>query len=317
MHMRQHENSPAPNAPAVGDAPAGGNAVLWRMWLVFGLTAAVMLAELVGAAWSGSLTLLADAGHMFVDGAGLAIALAAVHIMRRPRSDRFTWGFARTEVISAAVQASMLLIVCVSVAIEAVHRFWTPTAVQAGAMAIFAVIGLLANVVGMLVLHSHAQTSLNTRAAFLEVANDALGSVAVLAAAGVTALTQWERTDAVASLLVAGLMAPRALRMLARCVRILLEGTPVGIDVAKVRQHLLSQPRVLDVHDLHVYSIASDQVALTAHVSVEPAVFRDGGAVPLLHALQDCVNENFSVPISHCTIQMDVPAHRDHEQLRH
>ena len=281
------------------------------------LSALVMVAEVVGAALSGSLTLLADAGHMFVDSAGLAIALFAAYLMRKPRTDRYTWGLARSEVISASVQASMLLVVCIAVTIEALRRFLSPETVDANQMIVFACIGLLANVIGIALLSGKKEASLNTRAAFLEVLNDAFGSVAVLAAAGVTMATGWVYADLVASLIVAALMAPRALRILVRCVKILMEGTPSELDLSEVRTHMLRETHVIDVHDLHVSSITSNNAALTAHVTIEPDCFTNGEAVSILHSLQHCVSEHFPLSVGHCTIQLDVPAHRDHEHLHH
>lgn len=281
------------------------------------LSAVVMLAEVVGAALSGSLTLLADAGHMMVDTSGLAIALFAAYLMSKPRTDTYTWGLARSEVISASVQASMLIVVCIAVTIEAIGRFFTPETVNANQMILFACIGLLANLIGIALLSRKKESSLNTRAAFLEVLNDAFGSIAVLAAAGVTMATGWIYADPVASLIVAALMAPRALRILVRCVKILMEGTPDELNLADVRTHILKEPHVIDVHDLHVSSITSTTTALTAHVTIEPDCFTNGEAVSILHSLQHCVSKHFPLAVGHCTIQLDVPAHRDHEHLHH
>lgn len=295
----------------------GAGSSLARLRIVFALTTLVLLAELAGSYLSGSLTLLADAGHMFVDCAGLLIALIAARLMNRPRTDKHTWGLARVEVVSAAIQASMLLVVCVAVAIEAVRRLLAPVTVTAPEMAVFALVGLVANLVGLLLLRGHAEQSLNMRAAFLEVLNDAIGSLAVLLAALVIALTGQVIADPIASLLVAALMAPRALRILGRSLEILLESTPEGLDLEKMREHILRQERVIDVHDLHVSNISSNNVNFTAHVTVEPDCFRDGGAVQLVHDIQECVGQHFPVPVGHCTIQLDSPEHRDHESLTH
>lgn len=298
-------------------ADATSRQALTRLGLVFTLSAVVMLAEFVGSLLSSSLTLLADAGHMLVDSAGLLIALSAALIMRRPRSDRHTWGLARVEVLSAAMQAGMLLTVCIAVTIEAIHRFIDPTQIHAGNMAIFAFVGLLANLIGLMLLHGHSQHSLNTRAAFLEVLGDTFGSVAVLTAAGVTAWTGWEYADPTASLIVTALMGPRAVSMLIRCTQILLESTPKNLNLAQVREHILAKPNVIDVHDLHVSRISSSNVALTAHVTIAPECFHNGSAPDILHAIQHCVSEHFPIPVSHCTIQLDIPQHRDHEHLNH
>lgn len=304
--MHNHSHAPQPQRTALA-----------RLGIVFTLSAVVMLAEFVGSILSGSLTLLADAGHMLVDSAGLLLALIAALIMRRPRSDKHTWGLARVEVLSAAIQAGMLLTVCIAVTIEAIQRFITPIPVHAGNMAIFALIGLIANLIGLTLLHKHSHHSLNTRAAFLEVLGDTCGSVAVLAAAGVTAWTGWTYADPAASLIVSALMAPRAINMLARCTHIFLESTPKDLNLAQVREHILAEPHVIDVHDLHVSHISSSNVALTAHVTITPECFRDGSAPDILHAIQHCVSQHFPIPVDHCTIQLDIPQHRDHERLNH
>ncbi len=290
---------------------------LSRLGLVLALSITVMVVELIGSLISGSLTLLADAGHMFVDSFGLFVAVIAAKLMRRQASDRYTWGLARAEVISAALQASMLLVVCIVVVMEALSRFTNPPEVEAPQMAVFAAVGLTANVLGILLLHSHKKDSLNTRAAFLEVLNDALGSVAVLLAAGVTAATGWLAVDPIATLIVAALMAPRALRILGHCLRILLEGTPDALNLAEVREKILEHPDTIDVHDLHTSNISTACVALTAHVTVERHCFSDGSAIQLLHDIQQTLGEEFAVSINHSTIQLDVAEHRDHEHLHH
>lgn len=288
-----------------------------RLSLVFALSVTIMIAELIGSFISGSLTLLADAGHMFVDSFGLLIAVIAAKLMQRQASDRYTWGLARAEVISAALQASMLLVVCIVVAMEAFTRFTNPPQVQAPLMAVFATVGLAANVIGIFLLHSHKQDSLNTRAAFLEVLNDALGSIAVLLAAGITAATGWLTVDPIATLIVAALMAPRALHILGRCLRILLEGTPDALNLKEVRARILEHPETIDVHDLHTSNISTSCVALTAHVTIQKHCFHDGSAIQLLHDIQHTLGEEFAVSINHSTIQLDVTEHRDHEHLHH
>ena len=323
MRIRPHRaHAPSMHAPsshtnAFHSHTSTSDSERGRLALVLALSAAVMVAELIGSALAGSLALLTDAGHMLVDCAGLGIALAASHILRQPRSNRHTWGFARVEVLSAALQAGMLLAVCTIVSIEAIRRMMAPTFVHATSMAAFAAVGLAANILGIFLLHGHSSHSLNTRAALLEVFNDALGSLAVLAAAGVTAISGWAYADPLASLIVAALMLPRAWIMLRTCIRILMESTPEGIDIDQVRTHMLSNEHVIDVHDLHVASISSHTTVLTAHVTIDPQCFYDGSAVPLLHSLQECVSEHFPLKVDHCTIQLDVPQHRDHEQLHH
>lgn len=287
-----------------------------RLAWALAITAVVLVAELIGAAVTGSLSLAADAGHMLVDSSGLVIALVAAHLMTRPRDDRHTWGWARSEVIAAALQAGMLAVICLLIAWEAIQRLLSPATIEAGPMLAVGIIGLVANVASLAVLNGGKGDSLNMRAAFLEVSTDALGSVAVIVAAIVTMTTGWSRADAIASLLIAAIMAPRALHLLRRSARILMEETPAGLDLAQMREHMLAVPDVEDVHDLHVSTIATGVVQLSAHVTVAEdtsgARRRD-----IVHALQDCAAGHFPVEVSHSTFQLDTPAHREHETLRH
>lgn len=288
-----------------------------RLAVALSITVTVLAAELVGAAVSGSLALAADAGHMAVDSSGLAIALIAAHLMTRPRDDRHTWGWARSEVVAAALQAGMLAIISTTVAWEGIRRLLGPEpTLEPAPMLVIGTVGLVANVASMLVLAGGRRESLNMRAAFLEVATDALGSVAVIAGAGIAWTTGWVRADAVASLFIAAMMAPRAVALLRRSVRILMEETPDDLDLAEVRTHMLRVPDVVDVHDLHASTIGTGVVQLSAHVTVADTVSatrrRD-----IVHALQDCVATHFPVEVGHSTFQLDSPEHRDHELLTH
>lgn len=281
------------------------------------ITASIFLAELIGAFITGSLALLADAGHMLVDSSGLVIALIASHLMRKPRTDTHTWGYARAEVLAAALQSGMLLLITVMVAIEASKRFLTPTPVEGGLMLAFGIVGMVGNILSLAVLASSRRANLNMRAAFLEVANDALGSLAVIVAAALAATTGWAPWDAVASFAIAALMGPRAVILLRDSLTILMERVPAGLDLAEVREHICAVEHVLDVHDLHVSTIATGTTILTAHVTVTDECFRTGHAPDILHDIQQCVAEHFPISIEHSTIQIDTVKHRDHELLAH
>ena len=207
-----------------------------RLAVVLALTAGVLVVEVVGALVSGSLALLADAAHAFVDSAGLVIALVAATLALRPATAKRTWGYRRAEVLGATLQAAVLLAVGVYVVVEAIHRLITPTEVAAGPVLIFGIVGLVANTIGIVVLTrggGHGG-NVNMRAALLEVVNDTLGSLAVIISAVVIALTGWERADAVASLVIAALIVPRTLKLLRETVSLLLESTPPGLDLARV-----------------------------------------------------------------------------------
>lgn len=306
-HHHHHHHSP----PADGPAPRA------RLIIALTITATIFAAEVIGAFWTGSLALLADAGHMLVDSSGLVIALIAANLMRRPRTDTHTWGYARAEVIAAAMQAGMLLFITLLVVVEAIKRIFTPAHVEGQLMLWFGVVGLVGNALSLLVLASSRRANLNMRAAFLEVANDALGSLAVIAAAALAWATNWGQWDLIASFLIAAMMGPRAIMLLRDALAILMEAVPKGLDLEQIRTHILAQPYVLDVHDLHVSTIATDTVQLSAHVTVNEACFTQGKVAHVLHQIQDCVAEHFPISIEHSTIQIDTAVHRDHERLRH
>ena len=293
----------------------GPGASRGRLAAVLALTAGVLVAELVSAALTGSLALLADAGHMLTDVVGLVMALVAAHLSARPVTDRSTWGLRRAEILGAALQATLLSVVGVIVGVRAVITLVGGAEVEAHGMLVMGVIGLVANVVGLLVLSGGHDHNLNMRAAFLEVANDALGSVGVIVAAAVVALTGWARADAVASLVIVALIVPRAFSLLRTALGVLMERTPEALNLAEVRRHLLAVDGVEEVHDLHAWTVASGLPVLTAHVVVSDACFAQGRTGEVLDALQECVAEHFPVHIEHATFQLEPAAHRAHEHV--
>ena len=279
--------------------------------LVLTISSVILVVEVVGAFVSGSLALLADAGHMLTDVAGLTLALVAAVLAGRPATDARTWGYRRAEVLAAAGQAAVLLAVGGFVLIEGVERLFAPPDVASGAMVVFGLVGLLGNTVSIVLLTRITEGNLNTRAARLEVINDALGSVAVLVAAGVIALTGWHRADAVASLVIGLMILPRTWKLLRETVDVLLEATPKSIDLAHVREHILTVPHVQAVHDLHASTVASDLPVLSAHVVVDDGCFHDGHLPRLLDQLQQCLTVHFDV--EHSTFQFEPATHAAHE----
>lgn len=290
----------------------------WRLAVAFGITAAILVAEVVGAVLTGSLALLVDAGHMLTDAGGLLMALLAATLMLRPATARRTWGWRRAETLAAGAQATILLGVGLYAFVEGVQRLLDPPAVEAtGMLLAFGIVGLLGNLASLLVLSAGREANLNLRAAFLEVLNDALGSVAVIVSAVVIATTGWTRADALAGMLIAALIVPRALTILREAGNILLETTPQGLDLDDVRDHLLALPHVRDVHDLHASQIATGLPVLTAHVVLDDSCFHDGHAPQMLHTLQGCVAEHFEVSIAHSTFQLEPATHGRHELTAH
>ena len=313
-HSHDHHTSTGGGHGGHSHDHSHGAASSTRLGWALAVTGTIVAAELIGAFWSGSLSLAADAGHMIVDASGLIIALIAAQLTRRPRDDKRTWGWARSEVLAAALQAGMLLTICVMVAWEGAWRLVAPPEVEAGPMLMIGVIGLVANVASLAILAGGRDANLNMRAAFLEVANDALGSVAVIVAAGAEWALGWTRADAIASLLIAALMAPRALSLLRRSLAILMEQTPASVDVSELRAHMMGVDGVLDVHDLHVAAVSSHLVTVTAHVTV--TADSDGPSRDrIVHELGECACHHF--PIAHSTFQLECPQHREHEHLEH
>ncbi len=300
--------------------PGGGAGNRRRLAIVLALTVSVLVVQVVGALLSGSLALLADAAHAGTDAAGLVIALVAATLALRPATARRTWGYRRAEVLGATLQAAVLLAVGVLVAVEAVGRLLDPVATEVAAtpVLVFGAIGLAANALGIVVLARGGRSgNVNTRAALLEVVNDALGSVAVLLAAAVIAVTGWQAADAVASLLIAALIVPRTIGLLRRTVSVLLESTPPGLDLDDVRRHLEALPHVVAVHDLHASLISDDLPVLSAHVVIDEACFADGSAPQVLDRLQECLAEHFAVSVEHSTFQLEPRGHAGHELAAH
>ena len=254
-----------------------------RLRLVLLVTLIVAVVELVGAFVSGSLALFADAGHMFTDTAAIVVALSASYVATLPASPRRTFGYHRAEILAALINAVVLLGVCGYLAYAGVVRLLDPVGVDARQMLAFAAVGLLANLVSIGLLATRRAESLNMRGAFLEVLGDAFGSAAAIVAGLV--VIHWTgnlRADSIASLVIAVLILPRAWSLLRDCVGVLLEAAPPGVDVEVVRQHLVDADGVIDVHDLHAWSITSGMAALSAHVTVtDEALERRGvGADP-------------------------------------
>lgn len=279
------------------------------------LTGLVIGVEVVVAWRSGSLALLADAGHLVADSAGILLALAAATVAGwRSDGSRRSFGWQRVEVLAAGANAVLLLGLSGWIAWAAVRRFSNTVQVDGRWVLGAALLGLAANVVSVLVLRRGAQRSINLRGAYLEVLGDAFGSLAVIAAAVVILATGWMQADAVASLLVAALIIPRALLLLRDVADILLESAPRDMDLVDLRRHILEVEGVIDVHDLHVWTITSGMRSMSAHVVVEDTV-TSAGHMQVLQRLRGCLSAHFDV--DHSTFQIEQAGHRDHEQHLH
>lgn len=294
-----------------GAGGTAGAAYRGRLVVALGIACALLLAELVGAALTGSLALLADAGHVATDVVGIVTALVAIHIANRPASGRRTFGLARVEILAALLNCLLLLGVGGYILLEAIDKLRTPQDVPGGQTLVFGVLGLALNGVSLALLRRGQRESLNVRGAFLEVLADALGSLAVVVAAGVIIVTDWQRADPLASLLIALLIVPRTVKLAREALDVLLESAPRGVEVAEVRRHILGVHGVEDVHDLHVWTITSGMPALSAHVVVSREALDAVGQERMLHALQGCLGDHFDV--THCTFQLEPHGHAEHE----
>ena len=272
-----------------------------RLGIVFALTASYLVVEVAAGLWTGSLALLADAGHMFTDVAGLGLALFAIRFAARPASPARTYGFHRAEILAALANAVVLILVSFYVIYEAYQRFRNPPAVQSGAMLVVATVGLVVNIAGILLLRRSAGESLNLRGAYFEVLSDALTSIGVIIAAIVMITTGWYYADPLISAAIGLFILPRTWKLLKESVGILLEGTPADVNLAAIREALATAPGVLGVHDLHVWSLTSGVNAMSAHVVVQD--FTDPAAT--LTSLHDRMTPELK--LTHVTIQLEPP----------
>ena len=286
-----------------------------RLTLVLGITVMVLAAEIIGGVLAHSLVLIADAGHMAADAAGIGLSLLAVWFAGRPTSETRTFGYQRAEILAAVVNAVLLFGVGAFILIEAARRLARPETSTPSLMVAFGVIALAGNAASLALLRRGQTESLNVRGAFLEVLSDLLGAAAVLVAAAVIAGTGFERADALASILIGALILPRTVKLLRDAVDVLLEATPKHVDLNEVRDHIRETPGVLDVHDLHAWTITSGVSVLSAHVVAVDEVLADGGGARVLDRLAECLAGHFDV--EHCTFQLEPASHRDHEHAAH
>ena len=278
---------------------------------VLAISILILVAELVVGVLSNSLAVLADAGHVFADVVGTAIALAALRIADRPATRDRTFGFYRFEILAAVLNAVLLFAIAAYVLIEAVRRLSTPPEIDGAPMVLIATAALAGNAVSVWLLRAGQHRSLNLRAAYLEVLNDMLGAGAVLVAGLVIAATGFVRADAIASGLIGLLILPRTWRLLREAIDILLEATPRGVDLDEVRRHILEAPGVRAVHDLHAWTITSGMNVVSAHVTIE----ENASSAAVLDHLCRCLSSQFD--IEHSTFQLETEDRMSREFAAH
>lgn len=281
-------------------SPASGDDNAKRLMLAFGVTALFMVIEVIGGLVSGSLALLADAGHMLTDAAALLFALMAVYFARRPPNTRHTFGWLRLTTLAAFVNAIALVVITILIVWEAFQRFSHPQPVAGATMMAIAVAGLVANILSFWILHrGSAEQNLNVRAAALHVLGDLLGSVGAIVAALVILYTGWTPVDPILSVLVSCLVLRSAWRLLKESVNELLEGAPVSLNIPQLKRDLCrSVPEVRNVHHVHVWQVGEKPV-MTLHVQVVPPHDHDA----LLGRIQHFLAHHYE--IGHATIQME------------
>ena len=272
-----------------------------RLWIALLLAATYMVAEAVGGWLTGSLALLADAGHMLSDVFALSLSLLALHIAQRPATPSRTYGYRRTEILAALAHGVLLLGVALFIWVEAFERLGEPREILGGPMLAIAAGGLAVNLAGLAILSEGRHENLNVRGAWLHVLSDALGSLGAITAAALIWQFGWSWADTAASVLIGGLVIHSSWALLRETVDVLMEAAPSHIDVEQVRGAIAELPGVRDVHDLHVWTITSGMVSLSGHVVAKDGA--DSGA--LLQEICDHLHRRFG--IDHPTIQIEPP----------
>lgn len=278
-----------------------------RLLIVLGLTASYMAVEAVVGILSHSLVLVADAGHMLTDVAGLSLALLAIWFAQRPATSSKTYGYYRAEILGALANAMLLFAVSGYILYEAINRFENPPDVSSIPLLVVASIGLCVNIVSASVLMRGSKESLNVRGAFLEVAGDLLGSVGAIAAGVILITTGWQYADPLFAAAVGLFILPRTWNLLKSALDVLFEGTPAHIELPDVEGQFLAVPGVQAVHDLHIWTVTSGFVSLSAHVETDH--LRDQHDILL--DLRRLLSQRFD--IDHATIQIET--HTLHEEL--
>jgi cobalt-zinc-cadmium efflux system protein len=264
------------------------------------LTGGFMVAEVIGSLISGSLALLADAGHMLTDTAALTLAFLAMRAARRPESARHTFGQHRLQVLAALINGAALFGITAWIAMEAARRFFAPVEVLGGTMMIVAVLGLLVNLAAFMILRGGAGENINLRGAALHAMGDLLGSVGAIIAAGVILLTGWMPIDPILSVLVCLLILRSAWSLVRESWHVLMEGAPDGVEADAIRTALLSDvPGLADVHHIHLWSLTPEQPMATLHGFVNDDVDRDA----LLLAIKQILHDKFG--IDHAAVQIE------------
>ena len=287
------------------------DADLHYLLVALGLIGVFVIGEAAAAVLAGSLVLFADAGHVLTDVGALGMSAWVVRLAARPARGSWTYGLKRAEILSAAGNGVALVAVGLLIGFEAILRLISPHHVAGGLVLVVALIGVAVNLCATWALSKANRTSLNIRGAYAHILTDLYAFIGTAVAGLVIVLTGWERADSVASLVVVALMAWTAWGLLRDAGRVLLQAAPDNVDLDDVRVHLRGVPHVLDVHDLHAWTVTSGSPTMSAHVVVEDHCFETGHAPQILDSLQVCLAEHFGV--THATFQLETAVHSGHE----
>jgi cobalt-zinc-cadmium efflux system protein len=273
-----------------------------RVMIALLLTGSFMIVEVIGGVLSGSLALLADAGHMLTDTMALGLAAMAFHVSKRPPDGKLTFGYQRFQILAAFVNGLSLLVIVGWILFEAAHRFLSPNPILGDTMLVVAAAGLVVNIACFAVLHSGDKDNLNIRGAALHVAGDLLGSVAAIVAALVVIYTGWTPIDPILSVAVAGLILRSAWTLVKRSAHILLEGAPEWLNVRALQKRIVDVvPGVDEIHHVHIWGLTPQQLMLTMHISLSCDVGRQS---EVLREVKEFLRREYG--IGHATIEVDV-----------
>jgi cobalt-zinc-cadmium efflux system protein len=281
----------------------------------FGLIVAFMVGEVVFAVLARSVALLADAGHMLTDAGALAMSYWEARLARRPAGGAMTYGLKRAEILSAAANGLTLAVISAAVLVGAITRLIHPAHVHGWTVTIVALIGVADNLLATTILARADRQSLNLTGAVAHLVTDIWAFAGTVVAGVIIVATGFDRADSIASLIVVGLMAGAAWRLLRASGRILLEAAPESVDLQELRDHILELGAVQSVHDLHAWVLTSDLPAVSAHVVLSDECFANGTAPQILDQLQACLAGHFDV--AHSTFQLEPASHVDHEEFQH
>lgn len=290
-----------------GHIPSAAGKNKKSLAIVFGLTTFYLIVEVIGGLWTGSLALLADAGHMLTDVAGVGLALLAIWFAERPASATRTYGYYRVEILAALTNAVVLILISLYILYEAYERFRNPPEVQSALMLGVAAIGLVVNIAGMFILRSGSKESLNMKGAYFEVLSDMLTSIGVIIAGVIMLTTGWYYADPLISAGIGLFILPRTWALLKDAVGVLIEGTPADVDLPKLRADLEKIEGVVGVHDLHVWSLTSGVNAMSCHAVITGDDQHDA----VLTRVHEFVTKNSN--ISHVTVQTECRGFAEHE----